>query len=651
MKDRTRFYFKLRVFMVSIIFALCFGLIAIQSFKLQVLEREKSLKFAQNQYYSRKINLAPHRGTIYDSRGRELAASTWVPSLYGQPAKIKNKREVAAKLAPILGINARKIHTLLSSQKSFVWLQRRITPAQQAKIESLKFEGVGFIPESRRFYPNSEIGAHIIGFAGMDSQGLEGLEKVYDRFLKTAEKHMVLERDALGNWIYIPAGEEGLKSPYNLHLTVDLRVQYTAEKELRQGVKEMKAKGGMVVIMEPSTGKILAMAVQPSFNPNLFEEYSPDRWRNRTITDHFEPGSLLKVFLLAAVLEENIVKESDIFYCENGVYKVGVNTIHDIKRHGWLSLRDVIRLSSNIGAYKVGTRLGANRFYHYLEAFGFNEKTGVDLLGEARGSMRPPHSWYKIDLANISFGQGVSVTALQLITALSSIANGGNLVKPYLLERVTDGKGNIVKEFFPEVRRRTLSEETCHRITSILRSVVGRGGTGFLAKLAGYEVAGKTGTAQKVDLIKGGYSEDKIIASFMGYIPADDPRAAILVILDEPSKSSYGGVGAAPIFKNIAEELMRYMGIPPKEGDSKENDLLVKVTLSRKQKVEKEGEFPQHMMPDLHGLCMREALVRLEKQKVSVRLSGSGLLVSQRPHPRTPLKEGEEIFLKFAPTD
>ncbi|RLB05951.1 MAG: penicillin-binding protein [Deltaproteobacteria bacterium] len=649
MRNRSKYYFKIRSSSVFIFLILCFGLIAMRAYQLQVLEREKSLKLAQHQYYYRRITLAPHRGTIYDARGRELAVSIRVNSLYAQPAKIRNKWKTASKLAPILNTDARRLHKLLSSRKPFVWLQRKITPTQGEKIRALKLKGVGFIPESRRFYPNFELGAHVIGFAGIDSQGLEGLEKVYDRYLRTADKYVVLERDALGRWIYIPSGQKGLRTPYNLYLTLDLRVQYVAERELRQGVMDLKARGGMVIVMEPSTGKILAMAVQPSFNPNLFEQYGPDRWRNRTITDPFEPGSLLKVFLLAAALEKGIAKESDIFFCENGVYKIGQDsTIHDMKHHGWLTLRDIIRFSSNIGAYKVGKRLGAEKFYRYLGAFGFNEKTGIDLLGEAKGNIRPPKSWSQVDLANISFGQGISVTALQLITALSCIANGGNLMKPYLAQRITDERGKVVVEFSPEVRKRVLSEATCRRVTSILKDVVRRG-TGTLAHLADYEVAGKTGTAQKVDPLKGGYSEDKIIASFMGFVPADDPRVTILVILDEPAKSSYGGVGAAPIFRRIAEELMRYLGVPPKKQGWGKRIKLVRTSPNKKKKDEKGRKPLNHRMPDLRGLSMRKALAKLQGEKVKIKLAGSGILVWQQPDPGTPLKSGHKIFMKFAP--
>ena len=648
MKDRTRLYFKIRACMVFVFFILCLSYIAVSVYHIQTLERDKYLAVAKNQYYGRRISLAPHRGTIYDAKGRELAVSMRVNSLYAQPAKIKDKRGVAARLAPLLYRNAQDIYALLSSPKPFVWLQRKITPFQHEKIRALHLPGVGFFPESKRFYPNFELGAHVIGFAGMDSQGLEGLERKYETYLKTADQYVVLEKDALGRWIYIPEGEMGLKSPHNLHLTLDLRVQYIAERELKKGIADRKARGGMVVIMEPATGKILAMAVYPSFNPNLFEEYTPARWRNRTVTDSFEPGSLLKVFLLAAVLKEEVAKENDIVFCENGAYTIKGHTIHDMKPHGWLTLSNIIRVSSNIGSYKVGKELGAGRYYRYLDAFGFIEKTGVDFLGENKGEIRPPASWSPVDLSIISFGQGVSITAIQLITAFSSIANGGNLMKPYLIERITDGSGKDVVTSSSEVRRRVLSAEICRRITAVLKGVV-RSGTGTRAHIPGYEVAGKTSTSQKVDPATGGYSTEKVIASFMGYLPADDPRVAILVVMDEPKRTPYGGVAATPIFKRIAEELMQYMGVPPTEGDFGKNLILAQVPYSKKEEDKPNKKFPQHRMPDLRGLSMRKALAQLGEEKVQVRLAGSGIVMTQWPNPGAVLKEGCEVLLKFSP--
>jgi cell division protein FtsI (penicillin-binding protein 3) len=648
MKNRTPLYFKIRVGMIFVFFIFCFGFIAVRAYHMQILERGKSLTLAQHQYYSRRISLAPHRGTIYDAQGRELAVSMRINSLYAQPNKIDNKGAVAAKLAPILGKEASDIYGLLSNSKSFVWLQRKITPIQQERIEALHLEGVDFIPESKRFYPNFELGSHVIGFAGMDSQGLEGLERAYDKCLKTVHKYVVLERDALGRWIYIPEKEKEITPPHNLHLTLDLRVQYVAERELKKEVSDQKARGGMVVVMEPSTGKILAMAIQPSFNPNLFEEYKPARWRNRVVTDPFEPGSLLKVFLLAAVLQEETLKENDIVFCENGAYTIQGHTIHDMSPRGWLTVRDIIRVSSNIGAYKVGKKLGAEKFYRYLHTFGFNEKTGVDLLGEDVGNIRPPDFWSPVDLAIISFGQGVSVTALQLTTALSCIANGGNVMKPYLVERITDEEGKVIAEFSPQVIRKVLFPEISRRVTSIMKQVV-TSGTGMRGRITGYEIAGKTATAQKFDPATGRYSKDKIIASFMGFLPADEPKMAILVVVDEPRNTPYGGTAATPVFKRIAEELLRYMGIPPTEEDRSKKFTLVQAPQTNKGEKKKSKESSPQGMPDLRGLSMRKALACLEGKTVRIRLIGSGLVVGQRPNPGATLHEGGEVFLTFSP--
>jgi cell division protein FtsI (penicillin-binding protein 3) len=648
MKDRAAGHFKARVLIVFAFFILCLGLIAVRAYHMQVLERGRSLTVAQNQYYARRIDLASPRGTIYDSHGRELAVSMRVHSLFAQPDKIENKGAVAARLAPILGKEAGEIAGILSSPKPFVWLLRKISPLQQERVEALHLTGVGFIPESRRFYPNFELGSHVIGFVGMDSQGLEGLEGAYEKYLKTAHNYVVLERDALGRWIYIPERDKDINAPYDLHLTLDLRIQYIAERELKKEVMDRRAAGGMVVVMEPSTGKILAMAGQPSYNPNLFEEYSPARWRNRAVTDPFEPGSLMKVFLLAAALKEGTTKENDVIFCENGAQTIQGHTIHDMSPHAWLSIRDIIRYSSNIGAYKVGKKLGAERYFRYLGAFGFTETTGIDLLGESAGEIHPAASWSPVDLAIISFGQGVAVTSLQLITALSAIANGGSLMKPYLVERITDEEGKTIAEFAPQVRRRVLSPELCRRITAVMKEVV-TSGTGMRGQIPGYEVAGKTATAQKVDPLTGQYAKDKNIASFMGFLPADEPQVAILVVIDEPKSNPYGGATAAPVFKRIAEELVRYMEVPPTGNGFSKKLILAQLPQGKKQKESQAKRSSPQGMPDLRGLTMRKALACLDGEKVQIRLAGSGLLVAQRPNPGDALKEGGEVFLRFAP--
>jgi cell division protein FtsI (penicillin-binding protein 3) len=356
----------------------------------------------------------------------------------------------------------------------------------------------------------------------------------------------------------------------------------------------------------------------------------------------------MKVFLLSAALKEGITKENDVIFCENGAQTIQGHTIHDMSPHGWLSMRDIIRYSSNIGSYKVGKKLGADRYYRYLDAFGFTETTGIDLRGEVAGEIHPSASWSPVDLAIISFGQGVSVTCLQLITALSCIANGGNLMKPYLVERITDEEGKVVAEFSPQVRRRVLSPELCRRITSVMKEVV-ESGTGTRGRIPGYEVAGKTATAQKVDPATGKYAKDKTVASFMGFLPADEPRVAMLVVVDEPKNNPYGGVTATPVFRRIADELMRYMGVPPTGEGFNKKLILAQLPQIKKQMASRSKTDSRQGMPDLRGLSMRKALARLDGEKVQIRLAGSGLLVVQRPNPGDALKEGSEVFLRFAP--
>lgn len=646
MKDLAETYLRVRIVIVFVSFVLFLSVLCLRAYHMQVLERGRYLTIAQKQYYERMINLASARGRIYDTHGRELAVSVKVNSLYAQPEKIVNKSATAAKLAPILGKGVDEVNALLSSPKPFVWLQRKITPAQQERIEALHIDGIGFIPESRRFYPNFETASHILGFVGTDSQGLAGIEVAYERELKPTRDHVVLERDALGRLIYIPERQKEMTAPHDLHLTIDLRIQYIAERELRREVIEQGAAGGIAMVMEPATGRVLAMAIYPPFNPNLFEAYDPERWRNRAVTDPFEPGSLMKVFLLAGALNEGITTENDIIYCENGAQQVMGHTIHDITPRGWLSIRDVICYSSNIGSYKMAKKLGGDRYYRYLVAFGFTEATGIDLASESVGEVRPPASWSPVDFAIMSFGQGMAVTPVQVLNALCAIANGGQLMRPYIVERITDENGEVVKENTPVSKRRVLSPEVCKRVTSVMVDVVSKG-TGMRASIPGYDVAGKTATAQKFDPKTSSYAKDKAIASFMGFLPAQAPRVAILVVIDEPKRNPYGGATAAPCFRRIAEGVIQHLGIPP-SGDQ----LLKGVTITAgtpSRRTFKEPRWTREGMPDLRGLSMRKALAILEEERVQVRIAGSGILISQQPPPGDPLKEGAVVSLKFAP--
>jgi cell division protein FtsI (penicillin-binding protein 3) len=439
----------------------------------------------------------------------------------------------------------------------------------------------------------------------------------------------------------------------NIVLTIDKPIQHITETELGRGVEKWGAKGGMAIAMDPWSGKILAMASFPTFNPNQFIQYRSKSWRNRALSDIFEPGSLFKAFLAAAALEEQVVRPSDSFFCENGSYKVSDRTIHDISKHGWLTFQQIIKFSSNIGASKVGEKMGKERLYRYISAFGFGEKTRAGLPGEGKGMVHHPRYWSPVALDTISFGQGISVTAIQLATALSAIANGGFLMKPYVVERITNEKGEMVQSFKPETVRKVISEETAKKMMVLLKATTEKGGTGEGAIPVGYEVAGKTGTAQKVDSLLGGYSEDRYVSGFMGFAPADAPKLVLLVIVDEPQGSSYGGVVAAPIFKTIMEKALPSLNVIPK------GTMVVKSELDSAPRKEASGTQPlidgikvgkgmgMAVMPDLTGLSMRNALSRIEGKGLVIKVSGNGKVVDQAPRPGSVIEKGDICFLKF----
>lgn len=653
MKKNQISWLKVRIFFIFFLFFLSFILIFLRVLQLQVMERENLQGLAEKQH-QRIIELMPSRGTIYDRNLKVLAKSVGIESLYAHPRQIENVTKVARKVARILEVEKSTVEKKLRSRRPFVWLQRKIPPNKAEQIRGLKIRGVNFLREGQRYYPNGRLAANLLGFVGVDSQGLEGIELQYDQYLRGHSHRVVLELDARGGEIITsaPISATDLSSS-SIVLTIDQDIQYDVEKVLSKAVSETGARSAMVVVMDPLTGQILAMASRPSFNPNILNNYDPDSIRNRVITDIFEPGSIFKVFLLAVALEEKVAKKDDIFFCHNGAYRIGKDTIHDHKKYGWLTLQKIIKVSSNIGASQIGLKVGVRRFDRYIRNFGFDAHTGIQLSGEVKGIVRNPNELSEVGIANSSFGQGVSVTAIQLVAALSSIANGGILMRPYVVDRIIDQRGKVVKSFYPEPRRRVLSPETSLEVTQIMKQVVETGGTGTQAALTGYEVAGKTGTAQKIDPLLKNYADDKYIGSFMGFVPADDPRLAILVVIDEPEGTPYGGVVAAPVFRTIAQQTLQRLNVPPREGavvaQVKKNRK--HSMMSKKREVLPKGIRLQSegIMPNLSGLSMRAALKWLGGRNLDIRVSGRGILLEQKPHPGVRLREGSVCYLKFAP--
>ena len=654
MKRKPISWFKVRIIFISCLLFIGFAIVTGRMFQLQVLKKEQLYALAAQQHRV-QVPLVAKRGAIYDRQGNELAVSIEVDSIYADGRKIVETEKTASVLAAVLKTEREELKARLKSRKSFEWIERKVPSKEAAEIKALRLPGIFSLKETQRFYPNGQLASHVVGFVGLDSKGLEGIEFQHDALLNGRNQVWMADRDALGREIVTEEASLKKKEEHyrNMYLTLDKHIQHVVETELGRGVQQWGAKGGFAVAMEPSTGKVLALASCPFFNPNEFIQSKARNWRNRAVCDSFEPGSLFKTFLAAAALEENAVKPSDSFYCENGAYKYYDRTIHDHSKHGWLTFQQIIKVSSNIGALKVGEKLGKDTFYRYVTAFGFGEKTQVGLPGEAKGILSHARYWSAVTLGTISYGQGISITGIQLAAALSAIANGGLLMKPSLVEKITDEKGGVVETFHPKEVRRVVSSETAKKVTALLRSATEKGGTGEAAVPAGYDVAGKTGTAQKADAAEGGYSEDRVSSGFMGFGPADEPRIVLAVVIDEPQGSSFGGIVAAPVFRAIMEKVLPYLSVHPK------GTLIVKNEepfVSRRTgpvsepaidgvKVGKGIE--RVVMPDLTGLSMRMALSRVEGKGLVIRMTGSGKVVEQSPRPGMLMERGDVCYIKL----
>lgn len=625
---------RLRLGAAGAFFLVLFLAVTLRAFQLQILDGEKLRQLGEKQHLKEMIVL-PKRGTILDRAGEPLALSLEGQSVYARPRRIKEPKAIAANLAQALALDPAEVAQKLASERSFVWLKRQVTPKEAERVEMLNIDGVGIYVEPNRYYPQGQLAAQLVGFVGRDSQGLEGVEMHYDNYLRGESGSSVVERDALGRRVLVQ-GVETLQIPpgSDLQLTLDTSIQHLAERELDATAAKYRAKAGIAIVVEPFTGEILALANYPFFNPNNFTRQSSNQWRNRAVTDSFEPGSTFKTILAAAALEEGVVGKEDLFFCENGKYAYGGKIIHDTHEHGWLPFAKIIQYSSNIGVTKVAEKLGKERYAKYIEKFGFGQPTGIDLPGEATGSVRRAEKWAAIDLATHAFGQGISVTPIQLVMAYGAVANGGFLMRPFVVKRAVGADGRLLWENQPHVVRRVVSEGAAHTLTSILKGVVDEGGTGVLASVEGFEVAGKTGTAQKPE--HGVYTK-KRVASFVGFVPADQPRLVLAVILDEPETSVYGGTVAAPAFRNIAAAtLQRLAVVPDKAAPQPSTPALQEAAASKIQRRTERAPARAEddlSVPDFIGLSLREAVEKARSMKIKVEMRGNGYVVKQLPVP------------------
>jgi cell division protein FtsI (penicillin-binding protein 3) len=552
---------RVRIVACGVVLAALFFAVGRRAYHLQVRDADRLRAMAEEQYL-REIELPPRRGRILDRNGADLASTADVDSIYCNPRQLPDPREAARRLARVLGVDRAELEKKLEQRRFFAWVKRKVTPEEVVAVKALALPGMAFTREPRRFYPNRSLAATIMGHAGADGGGLDGVELALDQRLRGTSSSVQGIRDALGRDIAV---EGSMESPStagsDVVLTIDRYLTFITERALADGAAAHGAKGAVAIMMDPRTGEVLAMASVPSYNPNDPNGAAEAGARNRAITDVYEPGSTMKTFTIAAALDAGVVKADDRFDCLMGRMMVGRYSIHDTHPHGVLTVAEVFKFSSNIGATKIARRLGRDAFADALDRFGFGRPTGIGLPGERAGVVRPVEKWGDIGLANIAFGQGIAVTPLQMIAGVSAIAGGGIYRQPRIVARAIEPDGTIdALPVAPD--RRVMSASAARTMLGIMRGVTEPGGTARQAAIDGYPVAGKTGTAQKVS--NGHYDPQKWVSSFVGAVPAEDPRLALIVILDEPQGGHLGGAVAAPIFKEIAEQALRYLHVPPR---------------------------------------------------------------------------------------
>ena len=571
----------------AFVFALLFiffAFLAYRLFSLQCIQREK-LRLKAIDRYIKEITIAARRGDIYDRNLRPLAVGLTTYSLYADPSNLEGWDVVAKKISPILNIPEEKLLRKFKSSKYFVWIKRQLPGEVANKIRSLRIKGLGFKEEGGRFYPKGDLAAHVVGFTGTDNVGLSGVEKTYERFLKGRTLEYVGRKDKNGRILRpMRPGYDEFARGYNVVLTIDEVIQNIAENELRRACTKWNARGGSVIIMNPTTGEVLALANYPTFDLNDAFSCCQEFKRNRALRDLYEPGSVAKIITISAAVNEHLFNIDDVIDCENGSYVYRGRRIHDAHPHGLLTFAEVLEESSNIGTVKVGDRLGRERMYHYMEAFGIAGKTGVD-LPERAAFLRPIERWTYQSMAAIPFGQEFAVTPLQMLCLVNAVANNGEIMKPFVVRSVikpstSHGNGlseesapvqtrtaypgfEVVKQFSPKVSRTPISSDTAATMRQILRDAVEKG-TGKNARIDGYEVCGKTGTAQKASS-QGGYARGKYVASFVGFLSTGQQTISMIVVIDEPHGSHYGSTVACPVFKEIALQVVPYLTVGQRE--------------------------------------------------------------------------------------
>lgn len=684
--EKRRRWVRLRMGILCGLLALSLGLVVSGGFDLMIGDGAAWRELAEGQR-QRRLHVAPKRGGVYDRNGSALAVSVEVPSvsmdavelLRGVPSQQVPvvARDAANRIAAVLGIDAAQVERRILAKRRFAWLKRQISAEEADKIRALsedaaedkRIRGLVVEGEGRRYYPRRELAGPLLGFVAPDGEGKDGLEYALNDDLKGNAEQLKGLRDRSGRLLFSDGVEDDRAfAGHNLYLTIDQGIQYVAEHELQTAARTFEAVGGSVVVVNPSTGEILAMASFPTFNPNDYTESQPDQRRDRAMSDVFEPGSTMKMFTVSAGLADGVITPTQKLYCEKGVMQIDNVTIRDTHPSEWLTISQILAISSNICAAKIGLSMGESKLYEALRRFGFGQESGLPVAGEAQGTLRPrSRPWVQVETASAAFGQGIGVTNIQMAMAAAAIANGGELMEPLLVRKVTTSTGEVVREVAPHVRRRVVSVEVARAVREMLVAVTEGEGTGVEAAIDGYRVAGKTATAQKTDPKTGRYSIDKYIASFVGMVPAEKPVVAIAVTIDEPMVEHAGGAVAAPIFRHVAQMALKLAGLTPKTPDHTDVNVLARspdpANIAYEALREAQGKKPavqeviasgavpagKIRIPNLTGVPARQGLKQMIELGLTPHLKGTGLIVTQQPPPGSVVDSKSEVLLVLEP--
>jgi cell division protein FtsI (penicillin-binding protein 3) len=550
---------NIRLYLLSTFFLFWCCIICLRLIYLQVFRYGDFEQRAQHQQ-QRSTEVAAKRGVIYDRAGRELAMSISVDSVFAVPTEMPDMAGTISLLARITRTDPRELLAKCKAARTFCWVARKADAETAERIRSLNLRGIYFQKESKRFYPKRELAAQVLGYVGMDDEGLSGIERAYDDRLRGKAGRMLISVDARRKWF--GSVEKQPDPGQNVVLTLDEKIQYIAERELETAMAETRSVAGTIVVQNPHTGEILALANRPTFNPNLSRQITPDRLKDHAVSDVYEPGSTFKVVTISAALEEKLTRPTEMFDCQMGSIVINGMRIHDAKPHGLLTVSGILAKSSDVGAIKIALRLGEDRFYKYIRDFGFGQQTGIELPGETRGLTKPVSRWSKVSIGAISMGQEIGITPLQLVGLISTIANDGVWVAPRIVAATTEPRRTPQTVVFqPGNQHRVISPLTAAQMKQMMQGVVLEG-TGVKAILEGYSSAGKTGTAQKVDPATGAYSRTKYVASFAGFAPINNPAITVAVILDSPVGLHQGGQVSAPVFQRVAQQVLEYLHVP-----------------------------------------------------------------------------------------